>query len=162
MSSFGSIISATAGKILLATGPETAGNSIASESSGTVTIAGALDVTGRVRARATAGGWKDLLGAYIPRTAGVTVPTLATVGGSVVQMPKWQLGDLAYSMFHVPHSYALGQSIYWHVHWITDGTDINTVKWQFSYYYAEGYALGTFAFGGGGTVITCEEAASGV
>lgn len=126
-------------------------------------ISGEEIVTGRVRHRtAQQGGWKDLLGHYTQRVSGPTIPLLTTVGLSVIQLPSWQLNDLSYYSFHIPHDYAIGTDIYFHVHWMSGGTSTDTVKWQITYYYARGYGIDAFGMGGAGTVITIEEAPTGI
>ena len=60
--------------------------------------------------------------------------------------------------FHVNHDVKRGSLMYPHVHWTTDGTDTNTVKWEISYTTAKGHNQEAFP---ADTVITVEEAASG-
>lgn len=156
-------ISGSTGSIVKFLSTTSGGDSIASELGGKITIAGAAETTGRVQARtAQGGGWKDLLGPYVTRGSGPTIPVLTAIGSGVVQLPKWQIGDLCISQFHVPHDYQLGTDIFWHVHYTTDGTSTAIVKWQFRFYYAEGYGLGNFGFSGAPTIVDVAHAPSGV
>lgn len=129
---------------------------------GTNFTAGESITTGRSRARTTqGGGWKDLLGPFTPRDAGISVPALTVVGASAIRLPLWQLDDIGYYSFHIPHDYAIGTQVYFHTHWLVDSTSTNTVKWQVTYYYARGYGVDAFSLNGGGTVITIEQAPTG-
>jgi hypothetical protein len=152
----------TSGKLVKFDAPNHGVDSIASESAGVITVAGDAIVTGRSRHRTTqGGGWKDLLGPFTPPLAGPSIPLLTQAGSGGVFLPKWQVNDHAIYSFHVPHDYAVGTDVYFHVHWLADGTNANTVKWQVTYFYARGYGVDAFGFGGGGTVITIEQAPSG-
>lgn len=154
-------ISGTPGRILKFETPTTGRDSLISESGSTVTVTGEEVITGRSRARTTqGGGWKDLLGPYTPRNSGPTVPVLTTVGTSIIQLPLWALDDLAYFQFHVPHDYALGTDVYFHVHWFADGANVNTVKWQASYFYAKGYGF-AFPLATAATVVSVTQAPTG-
>lgn len=154
-------IDGTPGVLIKFQETQTGRDSIVSESSGIITVAGQEIVTGRSRVRTTqGGGWKDLLGPYTPRNSGPTVPALTTVGTSIIRLPLWQLNDLAYYQFHIPHDYALGTDIYFHVHWLPDGVVSNTVKWQVSYFYARGYGY-AFPLGSPATVVSVEQAPTG-
>lgn len=124
-------------------------------------LAGERITTGRNRNRlAQGGGWKDLLCHYTPRAAGLQIPALTTVGASPIQLPRWQVNDLAYYSFHIPHDYHVGTDVHFHVHWMSDGTDVNPVNWQVSYYYAQGLGP-TFPIGSPATIVTFQEAATG-
>lgn len=116
---------------------------------------------GRSRIRtAQGGGWKDLLGPYTPRGSGATIPVLTTVGTNIIQLPVWQVNDLAYYQFHIPHDYAIGTDVYFHVHWFADTTNTNTVRWQVSYFYARGYG-DAFPLALAATVVTITQAPTG-
>lgn len=128
---------------------------------GKLLVSGVAEVSGRSTYRTDQdGGWFDILGPYVSRGSGATIPVLTTVGASVVQKPLWQIDDLAYWSWHIPHAYKLETDVYFHIHWLVDNTDVNTVKWQISFYYAK--KGDPFSFGGTGTIITVEQAASGV
>lgn len=128
----------------------------------TQSIAGESIIEGRSRARtAQGGGWKDLLGPYTPRGSGATIPALTTIGTNIIQKPLWQVNDLAYYDFHIPHDYAIGTNVYFHIHWLADGTDVNTVRWQVSYFYARGYGVDAFPLGLAATVVTVTQAPTG-
>jgi hypothetical protein len=62
--------------------------------------------------------------------------------------------------FHIPHDIVPGADIHLHVHWLPSGTDVNTVKWEFSYTFAKGFDQE--AFDSAGSTISCEEAGPGV
>jgi hypothetical protein len=130
-----------------------------SESGSVITLDGASITTGRAQARtAQGGGWKDMLGDIRPRGSGVTVPTFAQVGTSNMYRYRWAIGNIQYIDFHIPHDYAIGTAVYFHTHWKTVGTSINTVKWSGEFWYARGYGVESFAFGSPGTAWSVEAA----
>ena len=84
-------------------------------------------------------GWRDILGTITTRGVGATDPAWAAIGGSVMSAYQFALNDVCWISYHLPHDYALGTDVHFHVHWLADGTDANTVKWQFDYMYADGH-----------------------
>lgn len=80
----------------------------------------------------TQGGWRDLKAPFIAgKLVGLSDPTLVPVGptGNTKQF-KFDIGDEVLFIFHIDHDILEGSTIYPHVHWTTNGTDTNTVKWE--------------------------------
>lgn len=105
--------------------------------------------------------WKDLLVPLVPPAAGLTIPVVTQIASSAISAPLWALNDQMWVFWHIQHDYALGTDIHFHVHWLADGTNVNTVKWQFTYYHAKGHGQAAFALGGGGTVVSATQASAG-
>src|SRR5512147_3014592 len=98
--------------------------------------------------------WRDLLVPLVPPASGLSIPTVTQIGGSVISMPLWAINDQMWVAWHVQHDYVLGTDVYFHVHWLADGTNAQTVKWQFSYFHAKGHDQAAFGLGGAATVIS--------
>ena len=105
-------------------------------------------------------GWRDLRSAItaadIPASSAPT-PTAFGPTGSLKRY-AFAVNDYVGLDFHVDHDYWPGSTAYIHVHWTTNGTSTNTVKWQLTYTIAKGHNQANF---GTDTVITLEEAAAG-
>ena len=109
------------------------------------------------------GGWRDMLGQAVNPTTGLTIPVWTQIGSGPFYAYHYQVGDQQWFFYHVQHDYKQGTPIYLHVHWLTNGTSTNTVKWQFTYSFARGFNQGASStYNTTGTVVTVEEAASGV
>jgi hypothetical protein len=81
-------------------------------------------------------GWKDLLGSVIPKTTGVGSPTLTAFRGGNVRAYSFAAGEDYDGAFHIPHDWAPGTDLYWHVHWLHNGTAISgnlVLNWYFTY-----------------------------
>ena len=104
-------------------------------------------------------GWKDLRMSVVGSAAGGGTPTLAAFGptGNIKQT-SFGIGDSVYLAGHVDHDIKLGSTMYIHVHWSTNGTSTNNVKWQVSYITAERENQQAFS---ADTIIALEEAATG-
>lgn len=81
------------------------------------------------------GGWRDLRAALIgAKAAGVSDPTLAIFAPSGgIKQYKFAVGNEVFLAFHIDHDIKAGSTVYPHVHWATDGTETNTVKWEMEY-----------------------------
>lgn len=106
-------------------------------------------------------GWRDLEGPIIVRGIGGSSPSWAEVGSTGFRKYQFSIGDECWISFHVPHDYVPGTDIYIHAHWFSDGTQTNTVKWEWNLAYADGYGAGAFPLESA-TTVTAEEAATGV
>jgi hypothetical protein len=121
----------------------------------TVTVAEKIDLfTGQD------GGWQDELGQIIVRTTGAGNPSWSQIGASIFRAYKFAVGDICQIHYHLTHGLCPGTAIFPHVHWTTDGTDANTVKFELSVVYAKGYKRGNFDFASP-DVFTVEEAPDG-
>ncbi len=109
------------------------------------------------------GGWRDMIGQAVNPTAGLTIPTWTILtAGSPFYAYAYQVSDQQWFFYHLQHDYSPGTPIYLHAHWMTNGTSVNTVKWEFTYSFAKGFNQGAASnYDTTGTVVTVEEAASG-
>ena len=107
-------------------------------------------------------GWRDITGPIETRGLGATDPDWAAIGGSVMSAFKFSLNDTCWIPFHIPHDYAPGTDVHFHVHWLSDGTDTtNTVKWQFDYMFAKGFGQEAYPIASLPTAVTAEQASAG-
>lgn len=159
----GSDVIGTTGNLIKFTSPQRGGNSIASESGSTLSVAGSLvTTTGGLNVRTAQNGeWRDLITPLRVPTSGPTIPVLTTVGSSVIRHPAWAINDQLWTDWHIQHDYAPGTDVYFHMHWHSSGTNTAVVVWEFTYYHARGNNQDNFAFGGAGTVVTASQAAHG-
>jgi len=110
----------------------------------------------------TGAGWSDLtaplLGSGMPNT---NAPTLANFGPSpsIYRAYSFALDDYCYVQpFHVNHDIKPNGQAYIHVHWSTNGTSTNTVKWEFQVLRALGHNQANF---GAVTTLSVTQAAAG-
>lgn len=104
-------------------------------------------------------GWRDITSETKVRGVGATDPTWAQIGATVYFAYKFAVNDVVWMNFHIPHDYIKGTDIYLHAHWLPDGTNANSVKWQFQYAYAHGHDQAAFNLTG--TIITAEQTVGG-
>lgn len=104
-------------------------------------------------------GWHDMLGYIESRGTGPTDPAWAQIGVTSFWAYDFAINDKVWQVFHVPHDYVPGTDIHIHTHWLPDGTDTNSVKWEYTYTYAHGHNQDAFNLTG--TVVTAEEAPPG-
>ena len=105
-------------------------------------------------------GWRDLrtslTTAEVPPA---NAPTLTAFGPSgTLKRYAFAVNDYLEFDLHVDHDYWPGSLAYFHVHWSTNGTSTNTVKWELTYTLAQGHNQANFP---ANQVITVEEAAQG-
>lgn len=104
-------------------------------------------------------GWRDMRSGLVAAATGAGTPALIAFGPSGnIKQRRFGVNDSVYVAVHVDHDIKVGSTLYPHVHWSTDGTSENTVKWQFSYTTAKGFNQEAFP---ADSIITVEEAASG-
>lgn len=104
-------------------------------------------------------GWRDIIGQVIVRVSGPNRPTWEQIGSSPFRAYQFSVGDISWFVYHVPHDFVPNSEVFFHTHWISDGTNTNSVKWEYTYMYAKGF--GQEAFAVAGTTVTAEEAATG-
>ncbi len=110
----------------------------------------------------TGPGWSDMVaplqGSDMPTQ---NVPTLTAFGPapSIYKAYLFQVGDYCYIQpFHVNHDVKPNGQAYIHVHWTTDGVDVNPVKWEFQILRAIGHNQANF---GAVTTLTVTQAHGG-
>lgn len=105
--------------------------------------------------------WDDNLTSLTPgKVPASAAPTWTAFGPSGICF-QWVFGiddHIQTAGFHITHDIKPGSLIYPHVHWSTDGTDANTVKWELSFTYAKGHNQEAFP---ADITVTLEQAASG-
>ena len=105
--------------------------------------------------------WHDLEGSIDTRT-GATNPVWTQIGSGPFY--AYAFDDITapesecWLTYHVPHDIG-SNTVYFHTHWMTDGTDTNTVKWEFTYTFAKGFDQE--AFNTTGTTVSVEQAGPG-
>lgn len=104
-------------------------------------------------------GWKDLRMSVSGAAAGAGTPGSAVFGPSGnIKQTTFGVGDSVYLNGHVDHDILVGSLCHLHVHWSTNGTNVQPVNWQLSYTAAAGHNQANFP---ADTVINVEEAAHG-
>lgn len=106
-------------------------------------------------------GWRDLEGTIDTRT-GSTNPTWTIIGAGPFYAYAFDYTptqDEAFITYHIPHDIVPGADIHFHIHWMTNGTSTNTVKFECTYTHAKGFDQE--AFSTTGTQFNLEQAASG-
>jgi hypothetical protein len=84
-------------------------------------------------------GWVDLDFPIIVRTTGAGIPSLQTLQGNLTA-PQWQVND--FNMCEgqeLPHCWKEGTTLYFHIHLITNGSDVNNryVAFEVEYAFAD-------------------------
>lgn len=109
------------------------------------------------------GGWRDMVGQIVTPTSGPTIPVWTIINAGPYFAYLFQLNDAVQLVFHLQHDYSPGTNLFLHAHWITNGTSVEPVRWEFTYSFARGFNQGASStFNTVGTVVTAEQAASGV
>lgn len=104
--------------------------------------------------------WRDITSEVKARGVGPTDPGWAVINGTVFSAYSFAVNDQVWMDFHIPHDYKEGTDIYLHAHWLPDGTDTDSVKWQFQYAYADGHDQAAFPLASPVT-ITAEQTVGG-
>ena len=96
--------------------------------------------------------WKDLIGPVVARAQGAGWPNYTTFRTNVNGY-SFGLNESVNFDFHIPHDWAVGTDIYFHVHWGHNGTNIsgNTV-WTYYCNYADRQA--TIPYSAFGSEVT--------
>jgi hypothetical protein len=82
--------------------------------------------------------WVDIDFPVIIRTVGANIPTITTVKGNL-QLPLWQVNDyFQFESEEIIHSYKQGSICYFHIHLVTNGSDVTDryVQFRLEYNYA--------------------------
>ena len=84
-------------------------------------------------------GWRDIIGALIPRATGVGKPTIEVFRTSVNNY-AFAAGDDIDFTYHIPHDYVSGTNLFVHLHWGHNGTAISgNFVFDFSFTYSKGH-----------------------
>lgn len=81
--------------------------------------------------------WNELGLSLVGATKGSSAPTLTAFGptGTIKQL-SFIVGNSVYLASVIPHTFRIGTDVHPFIYWTTDGTDSNTVKWEFTYTFA--------------------------
>jgi hypothetical protein len=90
--------------------------------------------------------WKDLVADIVTKGGGPTDPSWTKIGSSPFYGYAFRVGDECWLNYHINHDYKPGGQILLHAHWFADGSDINSVKWEFQYALAKGHNQQNFPF----------------
>ena len=104
-------------------------------------------------------GWRDITGQIQVRGSGPTDPTWSVIDSGAFSAYDFAIGDKCWFYFHIPHDIVPGADILLHIHYLTDGVDTNTIKWQYTYDHVLGYQRDQLDTTG--TVVTSELAGAG-
>lgn len=105
------------------------------------------------------GGWRDMIGQSVSPNTGPTIPVWTQMGSSPFYGYVYQVNDQQQFFYHLQHDYSPGTPIYLHAHWMTNGTNVQPVKWEFTYSFAKGFNQANYNMTG--TTVTVQEAAHG-
>ena len=126
---------------------------------GTKTPAGWLGNKRPVYPKTDIFGWRDITGPIEKRGVAATDPAWAQIGSSPFYAYKFAIDDIVWMPFHVPHDIVPTRPIFFHAHWISDGTSTNSVTWQWTYMYSKGFNQANYTVAG--TAVTATQAAAG-
>lgn len=104
--------------------------------------------------------WHDLVGEIIVKGVGGASPSWSRINATDFFAYKFAVNDEVWINFHNTHDYTISTDVFKHVHWFTDGTSVNSVKWQYSCAYAS-RDTGHFDFASP-DIITMEDSTDGV
>jgi hypothetical protein len=108
-------------------------------------------------------GWKDNVAPIFAVPGGVSAPALANFGpAGTLQRQQYAFALNDYVLldpFHINHDISNGCMGYFHVHWSTNGTSLNTTKWELHIQRALGHNQAAF---GAPVMVSVTQAASGV
>jgi hypothetical protein len=99
----------------------------------------------KVEPAAPTWGWRDIIGAVIPKATGVGSPSRVIYNGGVSGEYAFTANDLVDFVFHIPHDYVPGTDIYFHIHWSHNGTAISgNAVFDVFHTYAKGHNQANF------------------
>jgi hypothetical protein len=85
-------------------------------------------------------GWRDIIGNVQPKATGAGSPTRAAYAGANLGQYSFIANDVCDFEFHLPHDYAPGTDLYFHVHWSHSGTSISgNAVFDIYYTYSKGH-----------------------
>lgn len=104
--------------------------------------------------------WRDITGQILVKGVGVNDPTWEQIAATPFWAFNFAVNDSCWMVYHIPHDIVPDADIYFHSHWISDGTETASVRWEYTYSYQKGFSQG--AFNMTGTSVYSEEASSGI
>jgi hypothetical protein len=114
---------------------------------------------GERAAIASLDGWRDLKMGIVGAASGGGAPALAVFGPTgVIKQMAFAVGDSVYVSGHVDHDIKVGSTVFPHIHWSTNGSNVQPVKWQITHMAAAGHNQANFP---PDSILSLEEAAQG-
>lgn len=93
-------------------------------------------------------GWRDLTAPIDVRGLGLNDPSFVVYTGTVLRAYQFSATVMneVFFVFHVPHDWVPGTSIFFHAHWSNAAVTPNTgnVVWAFDYSFAKGFGQEAF------------------
>ena len=93
-------------------------------------------------------GWRDLTADIQVRGTGANDPAFNVYTGTTLRAYQFSATTMneVFMVFHVPHDWLPGSSIFFHAHWSNAAATPNTgnVKWSFDYSFAKGFGQEAF------------------
>lgn len=97
-----------------------------------------FEADGTLKFNGDAETWVDIDFPLIPRTTGPNIPTYATVQGNL-SMPQWAVNDaLVCEVQELIHSWREASTVYFHLHLVTSGTNVDARYVRFEVEYTWG------------------------
>lgn len=108
-------------------------------------------------------GWRDMLSAVsnakVPAASAPTSENFGSAGTLQRKEYAFAVNDYIFlAPFHIQHDVKPNSTAYFHVHWATNGTSTNTVKWEIHYQRALGHDQANF---GAPTSLSLTQAPAG-
>ena len=103
--------------------------------------------------------WHDITSEVKARGVGATDPAWEQINSTVFYAYNFAVNDQVWHSFHIPHDYVQGTDVYIHSHWMPDGTNTATVRWEYTYAYAHGHNQAAYNLTG--TTVTADQTVGG-
>ena len=105
-------------------------------------------------------GWRDITGQINVRGVGSNDPTWTVIDAGPLSAFQFALNDECWMAYHMPHDIVKGSDVHLHTHWMVDGTNVQPVRWEWTYSFARGFGQDPYV--PAGTTIFAQEAPTGV
>lgn len=107
-------------------------------------------------------GWKDNFANLTAAATGSGSPSLQPFGPSGnAKQRRFGINDSVYVVWHIDHDIKPGSTCYIHVHWSSDGTDLDPVKWEVSFTTATRDSMTSTDYFPTDTVVGIEDSSDG-
>jgi hypothetical protein len=112
-------------------------------------------------------GWKDLLAEPHTHASASKDPAESAITGTFYKALEFDNAIVAlekevYPAFHFGHDYMMGTRAYMHIHWLTNSTSTNAVRWGLQFSAAKGHQQQAFfTESGGSTTVYINQSGTG-
>lgn len=112
----------------------------------------------------TESGWRDMLAplsaARVPPSNAPSLENFGSAGSLQRTEYAFDVGEYIFvTPLHTQHDLKPNSLAYFHVHWTTNGTNVNTVRWEINYQRSKGH--GQAAFGAPTQLLLAAQAPTG-